>query len=155
LGRGGHASYTVQRVEVDLGDVVRSAEATLRPALMLREQSVELDLPPEGPVVLTDRRVMEQVTLNLISNANRHGPPGGAISVRLHTTSEGVVRLEVVDDGPGIPEAERERIFEPYYRIAKDAGVPVPGSGLGLAVARQLLDECGGRIWVEAEPDGG
>ncbi|MCK9486373.1 MAG: HAMP domain-containing histidine kinase [Dehalococcoidia bacterium] len=155
LGRAGQASYAFQRDEVDLGAVVRSAEATLRPALMLREQSVELDLPPEGPVVRTDRRVMEQVTLNLISNANRHGPPGGAIAVTLRTTSDGGARLEVVDNGPGIPEVERERIFQPYYRIAKDTGVPVPGSGLGLAVARQLLDQCGGRIWVEADPEGG
>lgn len=155
LGRAGHAQYAAQRVEVDLGAVVRSAEATLRPALMLREQSVELDLPPEGPMVVTDPRVMEQVTLNLISNANRHGPPGGAITVSARATEQGGVRLEVTDSGPGIPIAERERIFEPYYRVAKGAGVPVPGSGLGLAVARQLLDGCGGRIWVEGDPASG
>lgn len=155
LGRAGHAGYRIERVEVDLGAIVRSAEQTLRPALMLREQSVELDLPSEGPVAIADQRVLEQVTLNLLSNANRHGPPGGSITVRARLTEQGLARIEVADNGPGIPEAERERIFEPYYRIAKGAGAPVPGSGLGLAVARQLLDECGGRIWVEGDSRGG
>ncbi len=152
LGRAGHAGYAVQRVEVDLGAVVRSAEATLRPALLLREQSVELDLPAEGPVALADPRILEQVTLNLLSNANRHGPVGGAIRI-VARRDQDTVRLEIADDGPGIPEVERERIFQPYYRIAKGPGVP--GSGLGLAVARQLLDECGGRIWAEGDLQGG
>ncbi|MEX1022859.1 MAG: HAMP domain-containing sensor histidine kinase [Dehalococcoidia bacterium] len=154
LGRSGDAGYALQPREVDVAEVVRSAEATLRPALMLREQSVALELPDDGPRAYIDARILEQVTLNLLSNANRHSPFGGSITVSAARLDGATVRIEVSDSGPGIPPAERDRIFQPYYRIHLD-GAAVPGSGLGLAVARRLLDECGGRIWADAAPDGG
>jgi signal transduction histidine kinase len=155
LGRSGHSAYPVEPRDVDLGAVIRSAEATLRPALMLRQHAVTLDLPPSGPIAHADPRVLEQVVLNLLSNANRHSPAAGSIRVSAVLLDGNTVRMEVDDDGPGIPEAEREHIFQPYYRIRSESGATVPGSGLGLAVARQLLDECGGRIWVDAGSSGG
>ena len=63
------------------------------------------------------------------------------------------MRFEVNDSGPGIALADRERIFEPFFRVRR-AGAQVPGSGLGLAVARRSVDQLGGRIWVEDNPDG-
>jgi signal transduction histidine kinase len=122
---------------------------------MLRQHAVTLDLPPSGPIAHADPRVLEQVVLNLLSNANRHSPAAGSIRVSAVLLDGNTVRMEVDDDGPGIPEAEREHIFQPYYRIRSESGATVPGSGLGLAVARQLLDECGGRIWVDAGSSGG
>ena len=101
-----------------------------------------------------DPRVLDQVTLNLLSNANRHSPAGGSITISARQVDT-AVRLEVADSGPGIPVAERELIFQPYYRIKREDGAAVPGSGLGLAVARRILEESGGRIWVEEREDGG
>jgi signal transduction histidine kinase len=148
LGRAGSTGYALQPQDVDVAAVVRGAEETLRPALMLQNQSITLDLPPSGPIACVDVRVLEQVTLNLLSNANRHSPAGGSITISARQV-DAAVRLEVADTGPGIPLAERERIFQPYYRIRREDGAEVPGSGLGLAVARRILEESGGRIWVE------
>lgn len=153
LGRAGHTGYEVQSVAVDLGAVVRSAEATLRPALVLRQQAVAFELPEAGPLVRSDPRIVEQVVMNLLANANRHSPAGGEVTVSAVHLDHTTVRLEVSDAGPGIPEVEREKIFEPYYRVQGTASVP--GSGLGLAVARKLLEDTGGRIWAGASEGGG
>jgi signal transduction histidine kinase len=153
LGRSGDAGYSIRSETIDLGEIVRRAEATLRPALLQRRQTITLDIPERGPGVISDTRVVEQVVMNLISNANRYSPTGGAIRVTAMQLDHSVARLEVSDDGPGIAEDERDRIFEPYYRVR--SGPAVPGSGLGLAVTRRLLEETGGRVWVEASPAGG
>lgn len=153
LGRSGDAGYAIQSVAVDLGEVVRNAEATLRPAIVLRRQTVTLEVPEVGPMVRSDPRIVEQVVMNLLANANRHSPEAGHLTATATHLDHGTVRLEVSDTGPGIPEAERERIFEPYYRTKGSAGVP--GSGLGLAVARRVLDETGGRIWAAGTEGGG
>lgn len=153
LGRSGDTGYAIQSVAVDLGEVVRNAEATLRPAIVLRHQTVELELPEAGPTVRSDPRIVEQVVMNLLANANRHSPDAGQVTVTATHLDHNTVRLEVSDTGPGIPEAEREKIFEPYYRTQGSAGVP--GSGLGLAIARRVLDETGGRIWAAANEAGG
>ena len=154
LGRSGAAGYATQSVEVDLGEIVRNAEAALRPALVLRGQAISLELPDSGPQVRSDPRIVEQVVMNLLSNANRHSPEHGHITVSATHLDHQTVRLEVSDTGPGIPEGEREKIFEPYYRVRGATGVP--GSGLGLAVARRLLEETGGRVWAtSAGEDGG
>ncbi len=151
LGRSGDAGYAVQSIAVDLGAIVRGAEEGLRPALVLRGQAVALELPSEGPLVRADPRIVEQVVVNLLSNANRHAPEHGRITVTATQLDRNTVRLEVSDTGPGIPEGEREKIFEPYYRVRTSTGVP--GSGLGLAVARRLLEESGGRIWATSAAD--
>ena len=153
LGRTGETAYALRLEPVDLGEAIRTAEATLRPAILLRDQTITLDIPERGPTVMADPRVVEQVVLNLLSNANRHSPARGNIRVLAQQLDRQTVRLEVIDDGEGIPEDERQRIFEPYYRIKN--GSEVPGSGLGLAVTRRILEETGGRIWVDASDTGG
>ncbi|MDQ3849739.1 MAG: ATP-binding protein, partial [Actinomycetota bacterium] len=87
---------------------------------------------------------------NLLENAARHGRPGG--SVQLTLAANGVAELRVDDDGPGIPETERERIFEPFVRAAGAAG---PGSGLGLALVRQQSRAHGATVQVDRSPLGG
>ena len=153
LGRSGDTGYSVQSIAVDLGAAIRQAEQTMRPALAIRAQTVTLDLPEAGPMVRSDPRIVAQVVMNLLANANRHSPEGGHVRIAATHLDHGTVRMEVSDTGPGIPEAEREKIFEPYYRVAGGKGVP--GSGLGLAVARRVLDETGGRIWATAGTEGG
>ena len=75
--------------------------------------------------------------------------------LRAESAPGGHIWIAVEDSGPGIAPEERERIFEPYYRVERADGTTVPGSGLGLAVARQLMDQQGGRVWVEPAPGGG
>ena len=151
LGRSGGQEFEMRLGEVD---ALRSAEATLHPAFLLREQTVETDVPDSPVLVIADPHRLEQAVLAVLANANRHSPPFSRIELRLCHLEEGRVRLEIRDFGTGIAREDRERIFEPYYRVRGPAGESVPGSGLGLAIARRLIEAQGGRIWVEGADDG-
>lgn len=154
LGRSSDVPLEPQRRDVDVVQMLRAAEATVRPAMMLRGQTFILDLPVPELHAFVDPRMMEQAVLNLLSNAARYTPAGGQITIQAYPWGDGNVRIEVSDSGPGIAPEERERIFEPYYRV-KETERAVPGSGLGLAVARRLVEACGGKIWAEAAGTGG
>lgn len=100
-----------------------------------------------GIVADVDRGALRQVLLNLLDNAVRYGPAGQDVTIT--TTSAGDTwTLEVADEGPGIPAEERERIFAPYYRMNRDAGGAVGGTGIGLAVVRRLVMEHRGQVHV-------
>jgi signal transduction histidine kinase len=95
---------------------------------------------------------LERALLNLLSNARKYGQEGGAIRLGLERRP-GEAVLSVADDGPGIPAADRERVFERFYRSAAAAGSPAPGSGLGLTIARAMAELHGGRLWVADAAD--
>ena len=100
-----------------------------------------------GIVADVDRGAIRQVLLNLLDNAVRYGPRGQNVTIT--TTSAGDMwTMEVADEGPGVPADERERIFAPYYRMTRDAGGAVGGTGIGLAVVQRLVKEHGGRVHV-------
>jgi signal transduction histidine kinase len=153
LGRV-ESGLRVQVSTIDVSEALRGVETMLRPAFMAREQALTIDLPEDALRAQGDERALEQVMLNLLSNANRFTPSRGAVTVRAALT-EGRVRIEVHDSGPGIDALDRQRIFEPFYRVQRAGAPEVPGSGLGLAVARRLTELQGGRIWVEGTPGSG
>jgi two-component system sensor histidine kinase KdpD len=105
--------------------------------------ALETDLPP----VRADAAQLERAFANLLDNAQRHSG-GHPVSVRARDVG-GRVLVRVVDRGPGIPPAQQERIFEPFYRSGPDHR----GSGLGLAIVRGFVEANGGRVWVESLPD--
>jgi signal transduction histidine kinase len=92
--------------------------------------------------VMGEPRLLRRMVRNLLENAVRYGA-GSQVDVRLAKLGETAVRLDVCDGGPGIPEAERERVFEPFYRIA-GASEAAGGVGLGLALVRQIARRHGG-----------
>jgi signal transduction histidine kinase len=96
-----------------------------------------------------DRGALRQVLLNLLDNAVRYGPPQQNVTITTAAAGD-TWTLEVADEGPGIPADERERIFDPYYRMKRDEGGAVGGTGIGLAVVRRLVKEHGGRVHVAA-----
>jgi two-component system sensor histidine kinase KdpD len=105
----------------------------------------------ERPLVSVDPAQIQRVLANLIENAVKFSPQTGVVHVRITATrKEAIVR--VVDQGPGLPEAELERVFEPFYRRAADDRA---GAGLGLAIARGFAQANGGRIWAESRPEQG
>jgi signal transduction histidine kinase len=153
LGRAEEVSEDLEITPLDAPAALEAAATIIRPAVMQRGQTLHLDLPTEVVAVFGEQRALEQVLINLLSNANRHTPEGGTIEARVETREDDIVRFEVSDSGPGIAIADRERIFEPFFRVRR-AGAQVPGSGLGLAVARRSVDQLGGRLWVEDTVEG-
>jgi len=111
---------------------------------------LEMAVPDGFPLVLADPGLLERVLANLFSNALRYSPSGQPPELRA-SLDGGTVRLEVVDHGPGVPEEQKERIFEPFTRV----GDRHPGVGLGLAVAKGFAEAMGGRIAAADTPGGG
>jgi signal transduction histidine kinase len=109
-----------------------------------------MDFPNDFPQINADVDKLEQVLVNLVSNALRYSPPYGVVSVRGRRYRDGVI-VEVRDQGQGIPFGHLEKIFEKFYRIDIDVNRKNPGTGLGLPICRGLLNLHGGRIWAESE----
>lgn len=131
-----------RRDPVDLGEVVGSAlERTGR---ILAAHTVEIDLMPDLPMVSLDPVLFEQVLFNLLDNAAKYAPAGSRVTVRARA-ADGRVRVEVMDEGEGLPPQDLERIFDTFYRVhAGDR--QRAGTGLGLAICRGFMEAMGGSI---------
>src|SRR5437660_4475473 len=103
---------------------------------------------PDGLVVPADPGAVRQMLLNLLDNAVKYGPAGQEIRVGA-TRDNGRARLWVDDGGPGIPRADREHVWERFWRLERDRGSAVAGSGIGLAVVRELASLHHGRAWID------
>ena len=109
---------------------------------------------PEELEGYADARALDQVLTNLVDNAVKYTPEGGRVVLRASAAAPGV-RLEVEDDGPGIPAEQRHRVFERFYRVDTGRSRDLGGTGLGLAIVRLLVDAMGGRVGLEpVEPHG-
>ena len=147
--QSGELEWTMERLRVDV--LLRDAVDAMRPAAdagavaMLTELREPLAAPRGNPEQL------QRVLFNLIQNAIRHTPPDGSVTVRAEAV-DGAVEVEVADTGGGVAPDQRERVFEPFYRA--DAARHEPGAGLGLAIARAIVEAHGGAIWLEDAPVG-
>ena len=146
MTRLGYGALQLRRDWVDLRELVGRAMERLR--LPLAGHGVELDIPPDLPLLHVDPVLIEQVLVNLLDNAARYAPAGTAVRVGARR-ADGAIGVAVSDQGPGIPPADRERIFDMFYRVeAGDARRA--GTGLGLAICRGLVEAHGGTIGVVA-----
>jgi signal transduction histidine kinase len=119
-----------------------------------REVSFETDLSPEAPTVFADRTALQQILVNLVSNAVRHTPAGGTISVFTRPSPDGIL-LGVRDTGIGIAAEHLPRIFERFYRVDTARSRAGGGTGLGLSIVRHLVEAHGGLVTAESEPGRG
>lgn len=117
-----------------------------------RRPDVNFQFRADPWVIDADRYSLSRAPVNLLDNAAKWSPPGGTVRVSLRAANRNAV-LVVDDSGPGIPEHEREKIFERFYRAPESRALP--GSGLGLAITKQTLDRHGAKIFVEDSDDGG
>jgi signal transduction histidine kinase len=148
-----HARRSVaERTPQDLSALLRSLLDFVRAELDARDVGVELDVPPELPV-LVDAPKLRQALLNLIRNAWEAMPRGGRLTVRAVSVhgegDEPWVRIDVVDRGSGLPELALDRVFEPFFSTKER------GTGLGLAVVREIVLAHGGRVSARNRPEGG
>ena len=124
------------------------------PQIRLKAQLLELPLIDSVGLVNVDRHRMKQILSILIENAVKFTPQGGRIVVQ-HQWNESVLYIEVRDNGPGICLEEQQKIFDAYYQAKSRRPRDADGLGLGLAVAKKLVELHGGQIWVESKPDEG
>jgi len=145
-----------QVAPADLGDIVRAAVRAAEGILTERAVALEVDIPAEPAPVVCDRDRVVQVVLNLLSNASKFVPkPGGRVRIAL-LREDGVFEVRVEDNGPGVPPAQREAVFEKFHQLTGDLNTQKPtGTGLGLTISRQIVERFGGRIWVEDSALGG
>jgi signal transduction histidine kinase len=115
-----------------------------------QEHAIELSLAAGLPAVWGDRDRLIQVASNLLTNATKYSPDGGAVTVATRFDDE-AVELAVTDRGIGIAPENLERVFQPYTRIEHPNVAHVAGTGLGLPIVRQIVELHGGRVWVESE----
>ena len=115
---------------------------------------IDVAVDPNVPVIRADVTRLQEVLYNLLDNALKYSPPNGKI--RLHATRrDNQVVLGVSDTGVGISEADLPRIFERFYRVHNTASQPYSGIGLGLYVAKAIIDGHGGQIWLANNPGTG
>ena len=143
----------IDREPADLGISVREAISSFRPLLPERKGTILAEVP-DGLVAEIHEDSIRQVVLNLLDNAARYGREGQTIRVRGSATAS-TVRIDVEDQGPGVEVEEREKIFEPFHRGSRALGTVVVGSGIGLAVVKQIVAAHEGRVWVEDVQGGG
>lgn len=135
---------------VPLAELATDLRAATAPVLEAAGLAVTWPAPSPGACAWCDRRRILQALVNLVDNARKFTPRGGTLRIAADATPDGV-RLAVADDGPGIPEAEKERLFRPY---AGGSG-RTAGHGLGLAIVRAVVERHGGRLEVDSAPGRG
>jgi signal transduction histidine kinase len=143
---------TVRIERVELGELCRGLARRLEPAA--RAAGISLSVQAESLPARTDRRLLETVLVNLLTNAIRYTPAGGKVELRAWGTRRQLL-LAVRDTGIGIAPEHRERIFDRLYRVDEARDRVSGGSGLGLAIAQRAARALGGRIEVESEPRAG
>ncbi len=122
-------------------------------AVETKGQHIKLRMPQRDILVRVDAAKMHMVLINLLNNAIRFTPPDGRIEVRVSATQR-KVGIEISDTGPGIPQGELENIFREFYQVENHLTRHYGGLGLGLAIARGIVENHGGRIWAENKKEG-
>jgi signal transduction histidine kinase len=141
----------IEPVPVPVGEILSEAEDLFRAQAGVASVSIEYDADESLPPVHADRNRIMQVVSNLIGNSLKFTPPGGSIAVRARK-EKAEVRFAVEDTGPGIPKEHLQDIFSPYWQAKRTERM---GAGLGLPIAKGIVEAHGGRIWVESEPGRG
>jgi signal transduction histidine kinase len=139
---------------LDLRDVVRESVITTKALFESKKQNLTVHVPETHCLVKGDAQRLEQVIINLLSNANKYSPTGAPVEIRVVRTG-GECQVMVRDKGPGVPDEDRERIFERFYRSSLHRNDRTPSTGLGLPIARTIAEMHGGRVLVEPAPGGG
>lgn len=140
--------------DVDVGELISGVGQQIDPILQVKAQKLQVFGDVGGYRVQADRRRLEQVLMNLLSNASKYSAAGSAIKVEA-SVSNGELAIAVTDHGIGIAEDEHQRIFGKFYRVDREETRMVPGTGLGLAIVKTIIDRHDGDITVSSSPQDG
>jgi signal transduction histidine kinase len=139
---------------LDLAPLIEAVVEQLRPDINGRQQTITITLANDLPQVHADPARVEQVLVNLLSNAHKYIPDGGQIRIEARPVAAGI-QVDVMDNGPGISPADQEKLFTPFFRSEAPAVRAQPGWGLGLTVAQKILKAQGRAITFRSAPDEG
>src|SRR5213593_776613 len=137
-----------------IDDSIDAALAQAEP--LTRQHQIKILVEDELPVVRVDARAVTEVIYTLIDNASKYSPAGTRITIEANRVADDVIELAVEDQGPGIPSNLRERVFERFYRASSDGVTSdrAGGIGMGLAIAKGIVEAHGGRIWIDEAHSG-
>ena len=137
--------------QVDVHDVLGASVATMAPIADANGVRLEVDPPaPAELLVMGDVRQLEQALTNLLANAIKFTPTGGLVRLDARADGDGRAVLRVTDTGIGIPEQDRDHLFERFYRASNAAAAEIPGTGLGLSIVQEIVDAHGGAVRIES-----
>jgi PAS domain S-box-containing protein len=136
--------------DIALNEVIESLRSSVTPILMPRKQSLDVYIEEELPLIHADRAKVKQLLLNLLSNATRFTPDGGKLKIEA-ASRNGCCQVSVIDNGIGIKKEDQKRLFEPFSQLDNPISKEKGGTGLGLIIAKQVVEKHEGRIWVESE----
>lgn len=138
----------------DLRNLIQSVAGDLAPAFEAREQHFTLSVGDDAASVPADPAKLHDVLRNLLANASAYAPERTNVSVATRRVGDRIA-IDVLDEGPGIPEGDRPRVFERFYRVDQSRARDPGGTGLGLAIVKHLIELHGGRVSVANRPEGG
>ena len=154
VSRTGAVALKPHLQSVDVANLFTEVVEAVHLAIEDAGHSIEANAG-QGRAVVADRGLLRQALVNLVDNSIKYGKPGQRIRLTSDVTPVNRVTIEVEDEGSGIPAAERNRLFEPYERLGRDQTSERTGSGLGLAVVRQVVLACGGSVRIDDGSAGG
>lgn len=131
--------------------------ALSRAQSLTKGHRVELDIETELPAVRVDQRAVSEVVYSLIDNAAKYSPVGSVIRIKANRVGDELIQMGVADQGEGISVALRERVFDKFFRATRDGDVSTSrpsGTGMGLAIAKGIVEAHDGKIWIESGPSG-
>jgi two-component system OmpR family sensor kinase len=144
-------SRFIQRGPIELADFLHDLVAT---AATTTDRHISVGPLPDG-ILNGDRDRIAQAIRNLLRNAVEHTQPGGEVEIGAHEFPGARIQIRVDDDGPGIPPAQRERVFDRFHRADPSRTRAAGGTGLGLAIVRAIVDAHGGNVRASESPLGG
>ncbi len=150
MTRLGHGALSPKRAPVELGEIVGRVRTDL--ARVLAAHTVVVSIPRDLPMLDVDPVLIGQALTNVLENAAKYAAPGTSILLSARAEGRDAV-VTVADEGPGIPEGEREKVFDLFHRVTQGDARPA-GTGLGLAIVRGLVEAHGGQVKAEAGPGG-
>jgi len=143
-------SFSIEPAPRDIGVLVESVGKRLKQQFQEKDVHLKTDLPSKLPAINIDEDRISQVLINLIGNALQFTPAGGEVTVSTELV-EGGIRISVRDSGIGVAAENLPHLFTRFYRVDKSRSRAHGGSGIGLTIARHIVEAHGGRIWAESE----
>jgi signal transduction histidine kinase len=148
------SSLTLKLEQTEVGTLISEVVSLMNPVFSQRGQVLSIAVSPELPPMRIDRQRISQVLVNFLSNAAKFSPEDSKVTLRAQIKGPEAI-FSVTDEGDGVPLEERDQIFDSYHRVPVEGAKSVSGSGLGLTIARSLVELHRGSIWVEESAEGG